>query len=169
MLELRIDRWDTPVGYETTGGLTVGIPFGGWSLRSFLGRSDPDPLTLAQPGSGSGGVLLGRSLYSTPRTDGRTSLHEVLEYGDARSLVRVTVRAPAGASRVEVLGDFSLWEPIPMRFEGGAWTAEVEVPVGTHHFGFLVDDQWYMPDDARDVAPDEWGRRTATLVIEGAG
>jgi hypothetical protein len=46
--------------------------------------------------------------------------------------------------------------------------AEVDVANGTHHYGFLVDDEWYVPDDARDVVPDEWGRLSAILVIEGA-
>jgi hypothetical protein len=56
-----------------------------------------------------------------------------------------------------------------MERDGARWVAEVDVRPGTHHFGFLVDDEWYLPDDAPDAAPDEWGRMTATLVIEGAG
>ncbi len=56
-----------------------------------------------------------------------------------------------------------------MRREGNRWIAELSVPIGTHHYGFMVDDEWYVPDDAPDVVPDEWGRRSATLVIEGAG
>ena len=68
-----------------------------------------------------------------------------------------------------VLGDCTLWEPVAMRHDGTVWVVELDVPVGTHHFGFLLDDdEWYVPDDAPDVAPDEWGRLTATLVIEGA-
>ena len=45
----------------------------------------------------------------------------------------------------------------------------LEIGNGTHHFGFLVNDEWFVPDDAPDVVPDEWGRHSATLVIEGVG
>jgi hypothetical protein len=171
-LELRADRWDTPAGFETTGGLSFAIPLGAaWSFRGFFGRSDPDPLTLAQPGSGSGGALLGWSVYSTaPTPIARDALFEVLSYGADSNRIRMILDdVPAGARRVQVLGDFTLWDAVPMERDGALWVAEVDVRPGTHHFGFLVDDEWYLPDDAPDAAPDEWGRLTATLVIEGAG
>jgi 1,4-alpha-glucan branching enzyme len=81
--------------------------------------------------------------------------------------VRFSVEAPEGAASVQVLGDFNLWAPLAMRREGTRWIADVEVARGTHHFGFLVDGRWYLPDDAPDRVPDEWGRASATLVIEG--
>jgi len=168
--ELRVDRWDTPLGFETTGGVTLSIPFGGsWSFRAFAGRTDPDPLTLAQPGSGSGGALLGWSFLSTAREPERGAApYEMLGVTERGARVRLSIAAPAGAAAVAVLGDFSLWEPVAMRREGSTWVVELEVETGTHHYGFLVDDEWYVPDDAPDVVPDEWGRLTATLVIEGA-
>ena len=48
----------------------------------------------------------------------------------------------------------------------GRWAVELSVPEGTHHFGFLVDGDWFVPVDAPDTVPDEWGRRNATLVVE---
>jgi hypothetical protein len=169
VVELRADRWETPLGWETTGGLALAIPFGGdWSFRGFFGRSDPDPLTLTQPGSGSGGALLGWSLYND-RPAARAPLHELLERTETGSRIRLSVEAPEGARVVQLMGDFTRWEAVAMRPEGDRWVAEIEVGVGAHHFGFLVDDEWYLPDDAPDVVPDEWGRASATLVIEGAG
>jgi hypothetical protein len=168
-LELRADVWRTPVGTDTTGGLALMIPLSGWSVRGFFGRSEPDPLTLAQPGSTSGGALLGRSLYARapgPRPGARP--WEIVSATPERATIRLSVEAPARASRVALLGDFTLWEAVPMQRDGERWQVEVEVPVGTHHYGFLVDDEWYVPDDTRDVVPDEWGRVSAILVIEGA-
>ena len=81
--------------------------------------------------------------------------------------MRMAIEVPDGTRSVEVLGDFTLWDAVPMRRDGDRWVAEMEVPVGTHHYGFLVDDEWYVPDDTRDVVPDEWGRLSAILVIEG--
>jgi hypothetical protein len=168
--EVRLDVWDTPAGTETTGGIAIVIPVrGNWSLRGFLGRSEPDPMTLAEPGSGSGGLLLGRTVYRGGITNGRASLHEIIAGTETGARVRISVTAPATATRVEVMGDFGLWDPVPMLQESGRWTVVLEIASGIHHFGFLVDDEWFVPDDAPDVVPDEWGRRSATLVIEGVG
>lgn len=166
-LELRVDAWSTPDGNETTGGIALILPLGGWSLRGFLGRNEPDPLTLAQPGGGSGGLLVGRSLMGRgPLPPPRPSLHTVVESTDRFSLVEIRVKAPRGTTKVELMGDFTLWETVLMQETSDGWVARVEVPPGTHHFGFLADDEWFVPEDAPDSVPDEWGRRNATIVIE---
>jgi hypothetical protein len=67
---------------------------------------------------------------------------------------------------VEILGDFTLWEPLPMRADGTRWSVQLQIPEGTHHFGFLADGDWYLPEDAPDSVADEWGRKNATIVIE---
>lgn len=167
--EARTDVWDTPFGAEVTGGLTFMIPLAGWSVRGFLGKSEPDPLTLAEPGSGSGGLLLARSLYRRSLDLGGADVpYDIVSEGAASARVRIRIEAPDGAASVAVLGDFTLWDPVPMRRAGDEWVAEVDVSWGTHHYGFLVDDEWYVPDGTQDVVPDEWGRLSAILVIEGA-
>jgi hypothetical protein len=166
--ELRGDVWRTPMGTETTGGLAMVVALSGWSLRGFLGRSDPDPLTLARPGGNGGGLLLGRSIYASgPAPREGTQPWELVAARPGGATVRITLEAPDGASSVVVLGDFTLWEPVPMERRDGRWVVEVEVSEGTHHYGFLVDDEWHVPGDTRDVVPDEWGRLSAILVIEG--
>ncbi|MBT8397557.1 MAG: hypothetical protein HKO65_13590 [Gemmatimonadetes bacterium] len=166
-LELRVDSWDTPSGTETTGGLAFILPLGGWDVRGFLGRTEPDPLTLAEPGGGSGGLLVGRRLISTGLLSSeKPPLHQVLESSDGVATVEIQVTAPVGTERVEVLGDFTLWEPIPLEADGTRWIVRLEIPFGVHHFGFLADGNWYLPDNAPDAVPDEWGRKNATIVIE---
>lgn len=168
-LEVRTDVWSTPMGNQTTGGLSFYLPWGGWTARGVVGKPEPDPLLLADPARGAGGVLLGkRILGAEPELGARGhALHRVLtrETGGA-ARVRFTVAAEA-AEAVEVLGDFTLWEPVAMTAGSGGWNVELVVPEGTHHFGFLVDGEWYLPEDAPDAVPDEWGRKSATLVIEG--
>jgi hypothetical protein len=53
-----------------------------------------------------------------------------------------------------------------MSSDGTLWSVQVEIPNGVHHFGFLADGDWFLPDDAPDSVPDEWGRKNATIVIE---
>lgn len=166
-LELRADAWRTPVGTEATGGLAFIFPFGGWSLRGFLGRTEPDPLTLAEPGGGAGGILLGRRLLGRdPLPAAGSPLHEVLGQNGDRARVRIRVQPPRETREVHLLGDFTLWEPVTMDRDGKEWVVELEIQEGTHHFGFLADGEWFVPEDAPDAVPDEWGRRNATLVIE---
>ncbi len=167
-LEARLDAWSTPTGGETTGGIAFYLPWGGWSARGVAGRPEPDPLLLAEPGQGAEGVLFGRRILGGDGAPGaRGTLYRLEDEGPAGARVRFRVEAPEGARSVQVLGDFTLWEPVSMEADGSQWMVEMDVPAGTHHFGFLVDGSWYLPDDAPDAVPDEWGRRSATLIVEG--
>jgi len=166
-LELRVDAWKTPSGNQTTGGVAFIVPLGGWSFRGFLGRTEPDPLTLAEPGGGSGGILLGRRILGRdPLPPPRSPLHRVLEYSDVAAVVEIHVEVPRGTRQVELIGDFTLWEPLPMEADGTRWSVQLEIPEGTHHFGFLADGEWFLPEDAPDSVADEWGRKNTTIVIE---
>jgi hypothetical protein len=170
-IQLAADVWSTPLGSEATGGLTFHIPMSGWSVRGFAGRSEPDPLTLAEPGSGSGGLLLGRSLFSRPlggmvEANGRGP--DVLTPTTAGARVRMSLEAPGAAGTVEVMGDFTLWEAVPMHRVGDEWIAELDVEAGTHHYGYMIDGVWYVPE-GEPLVEDEWGRANAILVIEMEG
>ena len=83
------------LGTETTGGIVFILPVGGWTARGFLGRNEPDPLTLAEPGGGSGGILIGRRLVgSDPFPLAKPPLHQVLEYSDRGATVEIHVDPP---------------------------------------------------------------------------
>jgi hypothetical protein len=166
-VEVRADVWHTPAGTDVIGGIEFVIPIAGWSLRGFLGRTEPDPLTLAAPGSGSAGMLVGRTIVGRrPEAPDIAGDYEIVRETADGARVRMRVEVPAGAERVELLGDFTLWEPVSMIRRGDRWEAEIDVPAGTHHYGYLVNGTWYVPEDVPSAAPDEWGRMNAILVIE---
>jgi hypothetical protein len=166
-LEARLDAWKTPLGAETIAGVALVLPWGDWSLRGFLGRTEPDPLMLAEPSAGAGGLFVARRILGTgPLGETPPSLHEIVEYSTGLATVRFEINPPSGVEHVGILGDFSYWEPIPMVRKDDVWTVELEVSVGTYHFGFMVDGEWYVPAQAPDLVSDEWGRMNATLVIE---
>jgi len=158
--------WDTPLGPEWVGGLALVIPLGGgWSVQAAGGRSGPDPLTLVEAG-GQGGVLFGWRLAAMGGV-GETGLYELGEENGAERIVRFRLERP-GATRVELLGGFTAWEPRPMTRSGETWQLELPVAPGTHHFGFLVDGEWHVPDGVPGNVPDDWGRVNATLVVPPA-
>jgi hypothetical protein len=131
--ELHADVWDTPLGGEVTGGLAFSIPLSGWSLRGFVGKTEPDPLTLAQPGSGGGGVILGVNVFSSESAARAGGPYRILAGTQSGARVRMDVTAPGEAHSVALVGDFTLWDPVPMRRAGNRWIVELDVPQGTHH------------------------------------
>ena len=155
--------WDTPLGTETTGIISVMLPLGGpnWFARLVGGRTDPDPLVRSEPG-GQGGLVIGRRLVrfgprgATPVVALRSTS------GGAAAQFRVEDRA---AQRIEVLGDFSGWEPRAMVQDGRAWVLEIPLAAGTYHFGFLVDGEWFVPEGAPGQVSDDWGEMNATIVV----
>jgi len=166
--EIRADVWRTPQGTESTAGIALMIPMSAWSLRAYFGRSEPDPLTLAEPGSTGGGILVGHNfLHREAGSRDGSSPYVIVASTERGARVRVSIRAAPDVTSAALLGDFSLWEPLPMERAGDEWIIEVEMEPGTHHYGFLVDGEWYLPSDVRDVVPDEWGRTSAILVVEG--
>lgn len=157
--ELRV--WDTPLGTETTGALSLTLDLGAWSARLAGGRTDPDPLVLSGPGA-HGGATVGRRLVGFG-VDGPAPVVALREDdGGVRALFRI--EAPE-ADSVAVLGDFSEWDAVPMVPAGDAWSVELTLAPGTYHYGFLVDGQWLVPERAGGIVSDDWGRTNATLVI----
>jgi 1,4-alpha-glucan branching enzyme len=67
--------------------------------------------------------------------------------------------APAAMS-VMLVGDFSHWQRngIPMqRGKDGVWTASLELPPGTHHYRFIVDNEWCDDPDCMLRVPNPYG------------
>ena len=163
LVAAKLAMWDTPLGNETTGTISVTVPLGGpnWFARLVGGRSDPDPLVRSQPG-GQGGMIIGRRLVRFgPGAPTRVVTLRPTS-GGAAAQFRVEDRA---AQRIEVLGDFSGWEPTVMVHDGRAWVLEISLEAGTYHFGFLADGEWFVPEDAPGLVSDDWGQMNATIVV----
>ena len=163
LVSATLSVWDTPLGRETTGTISVTFPLGGpnWFGRLVGGRTDPDPLVRSEPG-GQGGLVIGRRLvrFGPPSPTPVVALRATS--GGAAAQFRVENRA---AQRIEVLGDFSGWEPQAMLRDGAAWVLEVPLAAGTYHFGFLVDGEWFVPEGAPGQVSDDWGQMNATIVV----
>jgi hypothetical protein len=163
LIDATLRVWDTPLGNETTGTVALTIPVGrsGWFTRLVGGRTDPDPLVQSEPG-GQGGLVIGRRLVRFGPTMRTPIVRLDPMAGGATARFRVE---SAQAQSVEVLGDFSSWEPREMAQDGRAWMLEMPLTMGTYHFGFLVDGEWFVPADAPGQVSDDWGQTNATIVV----
>lgn len=76
----------------------------------------------------------------------------VVAIRDTVRMVRFALEAPS-ASRVALLGDFGGRgaEAVPLRRVAGAWTAELPLRRGRHHYGFVVDDTGWVGAGARAI------------------
>jgi len=83
--------------------------------------------------------------------------------------VHFQLHAP-GASRVELVGNFTSWRTGEILLKGpdasGHWTVDVELPEGRHEYAFLVDGREWIADPFAEVRrPDGFGRENAVLNL----
>jgi len=67
--------------------------------------------------------------------------------------------APTAMS-VMLVGDFTHWQEngVPMRKgKDGTWTATVELTPGTHHYRFIVDNEWRDDPACTVRVPNPYG------------
>ncbi len=154
--------WDTPTGTDVTGGLVVSFPLGGaWSARASGVRTQPSPLIRTDGGT-HGGLMLN---WQPVVWDGRRASVYSLARSGTQVTAEFTLDRP-GATAVEIVGDFTSWQPVTMIREGNEWAISVEVTPGIFHFGFLVDGEWFLPEEGvPGRVSDEWGRDNGTLVV----
>ena len=160
--ELRLQ--DTPLETELGGLVSLtGLLSPDLALRLEAGRFLRDPL-FGTPGAvGLSAVVSVRPVRVRP-----PAALPVVSTGKRRDggrEVRFALGAP-DAERVELSGDFTGWEPVPMERRRGGWRLTLTLPPGLHHFGFLVDGAWAVPPGAPGLVDDGWGRLNASVVIE---
>jgi hypothetical protein len=101
---------------------------------------------------------------------------DAVRAGRARATVRVEtdgegdrrmlrVRAP-GAHRVEVMGDFTGWEPLELAPSGELFSAEVAISAGTHRLVVRIDGGDWAAAANTPTVDDDFGGRVGLLVIE---
>ena len=70
------------------------------------------------------------------------------------------------ASRVEIIGDFNHWHPLPMqRLLDGWWFVRLELCHGHHLYRFIVDGKTELDPNAHGIARDEQDERASLVAV----
>ncbi len=78
-----------------------------------------------------------------------------------------SIAAP-GAMSVQLVGDFTQWQQMPINLHKGAdgiWRTTVELGPGAHHYRFLVDGQWRDDPECALRVPNPYGGHNAVCQV----
>ena len=71
------------------------------------------------------------------------------------------------AERVEVMGDFTSWKPVPLsKSPDGAWTVTMPVLPGLHRLNLRTDGGAWLAPPGLTAVTDEFGGPTGVIVVE---
>jgi hypothetical protein len=74
------------------------------------------------------------------------------------------VRAPA-AQRVEVMGDFTDWEPVALALTGDVFTGSFALSPGSHRLVIRINGGDWRPAANTPAVDDDFGGRVGLLVV----
>ncbi|NUS46934.1 MAG: hypothetical protein HOQ15_04985 [Gemmatimonadaceae bacterium] len=101
------------------------------------------------------------------------AIRPIVQVGDASAAAdsigasqRRTLRVrAAGASQVEVMGDFTEWEPAPLALTGDVFSASFELTPGTHRVVVRIDNGPWMPAANTPAVDDDFGGKVGLLLV----
>jgi hypothetical protein len=136
------------------------------SLTGSVGRQFADPLRglpQAELLTSSVRVSLGRKpLPVMPRSEIARAMVDPAPGGGGELVVQVFA---ADTMLVEVAGDFSGWEPIPLERVDGVFIGRVRLRPGKYHVAVRINlGEWRAPRNLARV-PDDFGGESGLVVI----
>lgn len=148
-------------GYRPATYGEIGLRFG---VRDFTGARASTATPDRAPT-----VTRARPVTVIDRAEEETS-HEVSRFelragtGDQRT---IRLRAPS-ARRVEIVGDFTHWQPVSLSPAGdGWWTVTLPIVAGTYEANIRVDGgAWLVPPGATALADEDGGVVGVVVVPE---
>lgn len=147
---------------QTWGGLSAVAWLGGRVALFLAGGSYPPDLLQGLPRGryASAGIRLANLRPRAPVL--QPILRAIYHHEPSGGVLRFELPS---AQRVEIAGDWTGWEPVPLQREsGGRWILRVNLPAGVHRFNLIVDGEWTVPPGVSSV-PDGFGGRTGLLIV----
>jgi hypothetical protein len=126
-------------------------------------RVAPRPVPLTSPVHGLS-WRVAESANDAPRPTA-AGMRLTIAMVDGLHLLTIRV-AGGGVNRVEIMGDFTSWQPIALIAAGeGRFEYVIRLTSGMYRFNARVDNgPWVVPQGA-DVAEDEFGGHVGVLVV----
>lgn len=92
---------------------------------------------------------------------------EQVASGGAAPQVFVQFRLEAAASRVQLAGSFTNWQPRYelLQYAPGVWTITVPLTQGVHDYAFVVDGREWIPDPYAPQIGDGFGGTNSRLTL----
>jgi AMP-activated protein kinase-like protein len=92
---------------------------------------------------------------------------EEVASGGAAPQVFVQFRLEAAASRVQLAGSFTNWQPRYelLQYAPGVWTITVPLTQGVHDYAFVVDGREWVPDPYAPQIGDGFGGTNSRLTL----
>lgn len=152
-------------GTRWFGGADLAVPVGGRvELSVAAGRQLAD-LVHGVPAARWASVGLRVPLYRRgPRTAAPATRPTARLEHDAEG-ARLVIELPRAASRVEVVGTATDWEPVALEGTGTRWRTPRPLPPGTHRLLVRLDGgAWFVPSGLTAVR-DEEGGEVGVLVV----
>jgi hypothetical protein len=157
-----IARWFAGQLHQTAWSVGVSIRAGALGeVWSGVRREASEPL-YGNPVRHSWNVGFSRPL------GGQRALPLAPEISDGRVLIRLTDRdIPSQADSAPfVAGDFTGWEPMPMRRSDGTWRVELPLGSGVYRMAFRTGSgDWFVPESYPGRIDDGMGGHLAVIVV----
>lgn len=81
-------------------------------------------------------------------------------------LTRLALSAPREATRVELMGDFTGWEPVTLQRADDGWFVERAMPPGPHRFAIRIDGgDWIAPSNVPSVRDEDLGGTLGLITV----
>ena len=107
------------------------------------------------------GVRFGQVSPSAARIGMRVAMVQFTGTADTRT---VRMHVPE-ARTVEIMGDFTNWEPRAMTRNGASFESTMRVTAGTHRMMVRIDGGSWRPPANTPVVDDDYGGRVGLLVV----
>lgn len=114
------------------------------------------------------GLGIGYWMNHSPNQTPAVAITETPEkpQGEKEFVVKFVYMDPSAQS-VQVMGDFSHWQKIPMSKRGGGlWTITVPLTEGMYNYQFVIDGKRFVTDPtAPEEADDGFGQTDSVLSL----
>ncbi len=90
----------------------------------------------------------------------------MIKKGSKNGTVRFAIHPCDGANRVQLVGDFTQWNPVTMRRQkNGDYVCIMPLADGTYEYKFIVDGEWEVDPDNNSWSANAFGTMNSIAMV----